>query len=156
MDNSEPRGGDKARRFDPLAAAAAGFFALALVFAALPAIRAGSATVGGMLLLIGLAGVAIFTVLALRSNSEAVVEGVEPDALLQALAEPACLVTADGRITDANAGVGRQAFGGLPPPAQVGRPGRRLRRPHHRASRRGGLGAPAHRRRGAAGWRSVF
>jgi two-component system cell cycle sensor histidine kinase/response regulator CckA len=102
MDNSEPLDGGKARRFDPLAAAAAGFFALALVFAALPAIRAGSATVGGMLLLIGLAGVAIFTILALRSNSEALVEGLEPDALLQALGEPACLVTADGRITEAN------------------------------------------------------
>jgi two-component system cell cycle sensor histidine kinase/response regulator CckA len=103
MDTSETIDGGKPRRFDPLAAAAAGFFALALIFAAYPAIRAGSATIGGMLLLIGLAGVAIFTILALRSGGETTVEGLEPEALVRALSEPACLVAQDGRLIEANA-----------------------------------------------------
>ena len=94
--------GGRARRFDPLATAAAGFFALALMFAAYPAIRAGSATMGGLLLLLGLAGVAVFTILALRSGGEANADGLDPEALLLALGEPACIVTPDGRITGVN------------------------------------------------------
>jgi two-component system cell cycle sensor histidine kinase/response regulator CckA len=92
----------RARHFDPLATAAAGFFALALMFAAYPAIRAGSATMGGLLLLLGLAGVAVFTILALRSGGETNADGLDPEALLLALGEPACIVTPDGRITGVN------------------------------------------------------
>jgi two-component system cell cycle sensor histidine kinase/response regulator CckA len=102
MSQPEAMDGPRPRRFDPLAAAAAGFFALALMFAAYPAVRAGSATMGGVLLLLGLAGVAVFAILALRSGGEADAEGLTGEALLVALAEPACLATADGRITDAN------------------------------------------------------
>jgi two-component system cell cycle sensor histidine kinase/response regulator CckA len=100
------------RRLDPLATAAAGFFALALMFAAYPAIRAGSATMGGLLLLLGLAGVAVFTVLALRSGGEHPAEGLEPEVLLLALSEPACIVTPDGRIIGLNPGW-ESALGGL-------------------------------------------
>ena len=46
------------RRFDPLTAAAVVFFVMAVVFAAAPAVNAGPATLAGLLLLIGLAGVA--------------------------------------------------------------------------------------------------
>ena len=103
MNDPEAMDGGRTRRFDPLATAAAGFFALALMFAAYPAIRAGSATMGGLLLLLGLAGVAVFTILALRGNGgEAAPEGLDPDALVLALGEPACVVTSDGRITGVN------------------------------------------------------
>jgi two-component system cell cycle sensor histidine kinase/response regulator CckA len=100
------------RRFDPLATAAVGFFALALVFAAYPAIHAGSASMGGLLLLVGLAGVGVFTILALRGGGEPVLEGLDPEALLAALGEPACIVTADGRITSVNPSW-ETALGGL-------------------------------------------
>jgi two-component system cell cycle sensor histidine kinase/response regulator CckA len=102
MNESEAVEGRRARRMDPLATAAAGFFFLALVFGAYPAVRAGSATFGGLLLLVGLAGVAAFTILALRSGARPVAEGVDPEILLQALNEPASLVAPDGRITAVN------------------------------------------------------
>jgi two-component system cell cycle sensor histidine kinase/response regulator CckA len=102
MTDSEPLESGRPRRIDPLAAAAAGFFALALVFAAYPAIRAGSATIGGALLILGLAGVAVFTILALRSGERPVAESLDAEALLATLGEPACLVTPDGRITATN------------------------------------------------------
>lgn len=96
----------RARRIDPLAAAAAVFFAMALALAAYPALHGGAAGVGGLMLLLGLAGVAVFTILALRGGAEAQAhahaDGLEPADLLLALSEPACLVTADGRITVEN------------------------------------------------------
>jgi two-component system cell cycle sensor histidine kinase/response regulator CckA len=88
-------------RLDPLAAAAAVFFALALVFATYPAFRAGPATMGGLLLLLGLAGVAFFTILAFRGRYPSV-EGVEAETLLAALAEPAALAAPDGRLVAVN------------------------------------------------------
>ncbi len=102
MNDPEALDDGGSRRFDPLAKAAAGFFALALMFAAYPAIRAGSATVGGLLLLVGLVGVAVFTILALRGGGETQAEGLDPEALLLALGEPACIVATDGRITGFN------------------------------------------------------
>jgi two-component system cell cycle sensor histidine kinase/response regulator CckA len=103
MSEPEALEGGRSRRLDPLAMAAVGFFVLALLFAAYPAIRAGSATMGGLLLLLGLAGVAVFTILALRGGGQdAATEGLDPEALTLALAEPACVVTPDGRITGGN------------------------------------------------------
>ena len=103
MSEPEALEGGRSRRLDPLAMAAVGFFVLALLFAAYPAIRAGSATMGGLLLLLGLAGVAVFTILALRGGGQdAAAEGLDPEALILALAEPACVVTPDGRITGGN------------------------------------------------------
>src|SRR5580658_1571227 len=82
-------------RFDPLTGAAAVFFALALVFAIYPALRAGPPILAGLLLLIGLSAVAFFTLLALRGGRREVDEALGPEALVDALSEPAALVAAD-------------------------------------------------------------
>ena len=96
--------GAKTRRIDPLAVAAAIFFALALVFGAYPAFRAGPASMGGLLLLLGLAGVAFFTILAFRNGAGAGRATTwAPTALIDALGEPAALAAIDGRILAGNA-----------------------------------------------------
>ena len=92
-----------ARRFDPLATGAAAFLALALIFGLYPALRGGAAGLGGLLLLLGLTGVAFFAILALRGSARRSGEAPSAEAVIQALAEPAALTTADGRITGANA-----------------------------------------------------
>ncbi len=94
--------GRKGRRFDPLAAAVALFFTLAVLFAIYPALRAGPANMGGILLLLGLVGVVFFAVLALRAARDGGGESAEPVLLMGALDEPAALVTQDGRILVAN------------------------------------------------------
>jgi two-component system cell cycle sensor histidine kinase/response regulator CckA len=116
-------GGPKPHRFDPLTAGAAVFFAMALLLGLYPAVRGGAATMGGLLLLLGLIGVGLFAVLALRRGAGVRdADGLSADALIDALAEPAALTTADGRIVAANAawdetvGRGRR----LPKPAQPG------------------------------------
>ncbi|HEX7758553.1 MAG TPA: hypothetical protein VF459_03575, partial [Caulobacteraceae bacterium] len=53
--------------FDPLIATAAAFFVLAVALAAVPAFKSGAATVAGMLLLAGLAGVAFIGLIAFRN-----------------------------------------------------------------------------------------
>ena len=99
------------RRFDPLTAAAAVFFLLAVAFAAAPALNAGPATLAGLLLLIGLAGVACLGLFALRSSTEQAAEtDIGPEALIEAMAEPAALAAADGRIHHSNP-AWREAFG---------------------------------------------
>src|SRR5271154_7217645 len=70
----------RSARFDPLTAAAAAFFALALVFAVYPALHAGPPILAGLLLLLGLAAVAFFALLALRSGRREIDEGVGPEA----------------------------------------------------------------------------
>jgi two-component system cell cycle sensor histidine kinase/response regulator CckA len=94
----------KRRGFDPLNAAAVAFFLLAVALAATPALNAGPATLAGLLLLIGLAGVACLGLLVLRANHEPVSES-EPGAekLIEALTEPAAIATPDGRVQAANA-----------------------------------------------------
>src|SRR4051794_41757081 len=88
---------------EPLVAAAVVFFLLAVVFAAAPALKAGPVTLAGLLLLIGLAGVAILGLFVLRGSLEAATE-VEPAAerLIDALSEPAALAAPDGRIKSTN------------------------------------------------------
>src|SRR5438105_107260 len=61
---SSPRGG----RFEPLTAAAVVFFLMAVAFAAAPALNAGPTTLAGLLLLIGLAGVACLGLFVLRGS----------------------------------------------------------------------------------------
>src|SRR5450432_3105410 len=63
---SSRRGG----RFEPLTAAAVVFFLMAVVFAAAPAMNAGPTTLAGLLLLIGLAGVACLGLFVLRGSAE--------------------------------------------------------------------------------------
>ena len=92
------------RRPDLLIWGAAVFLVLAAVFAAAPALRAGPATLAGLLLLGGVAGVAILGLVAIRASTS--VQDQEPEggeAFLDALSEPAALTAADGRILAANA-----------------------------------------------------
>ncbi len=92
------------RRFDLLTVFAALCFVAAVGFAAVPAIHAGPSTRAGLMLLIGLAGVACLGLFAVR-NSAAPAPAAEPgaDKLIHALSEPAAIAAADGRIHAANA-----------------------------------------------------
>jgi two-component system cell cycle sensor histidine kinase/response regulator CckA len=99
-------------RFDPLTAAAAVFMALALAFTAYPALHANPLALAGLLLLLGVAGVAFFILLALRRRDQAAVSELGPDALVEALSEPSALVSADGRILRSNDAWVRAVGGG--------------------------------------------
>ena len=92
------------RRPDFLIWGAAVFLVMAAVFAAAPALKAGPATLAGLLLLGGVAGVAILGLVAIRASTnvqEQEAEGVE--SFIEALSEPAALTAADGRVLAANA-----------------------------------------------------
>jgi two-component system cell cycle sensor histidine kinase/response regulator CckA len=95
---------ERARRFDPITGLAVLCFLAAVGFAAVPAFNAGPATRAGVMLLIGLFGVACLGLFALRSSTETVAAS-EPgaDQMVEALAEPAAIAAADGRIHAANA-----------------------------------------------------
>ncbi len=90
------------RRLDPWIPIGGLFFIGAVAAAAYPVLHAGPATAGGLMLLIGLAGVAVLGVYGFRMHGPA-----EPtddlEALLEALAEPAAAISLDGRILTANA-----------------------------------------------------
>ncbi|MGZ6018290.1 MAG: cell cycle histidine kinase CckA [Phenylobacterium sp.] len=90
--------------FDLLLAGAVVFFLMAVVFAAAPMINAGPSTVAGLLLLVGLAGVACLGLFVLRGSGDAPAEN-QPGAelLVDALAEPAAIAAPDGRVQAANA-----------------------------------------------------
>jgi two-component system cell cycle sensor histidine kinase/response regulator CckA len=110
------------RRLDPFAIAAGAFLLLALAFGAYPAFRAGPASLGGALLLGGLAGVAFFAILALRGRGPGPTEGIEAVRLIEAVGEPLALATADGRILASNPGWADAAGSGsrLPKSAEAG------------------------------------
>src|SRR5437879_369022 len=90
-------------RFDPLTAAAVVFFLMAVAFASAPAMNAGPTTLAGLMLLIGLAGVACLGLFVLRGSAETP-GGSEPGAaaFLDALSEPAAIAAPDGRVQAAN------------------------------------------------------
>jgi two-component system cell cycle sensor histidine kinase/response regulator CckA len=90
--------------FEPLTAAAVVFFLMAVAFAAAPAMNAGPTTLAGLLLLIGLAGVACLGLFVLRGSADTAAE-IEPGAeqLVDALSEPAAIAAPDGRVHAANA-----------------------------------------------------
>jgi two-component system cell cycle sensor histidine kinase/response regulator CckA len=91
-------------RFDVLTAAAVVFFLGAVGFAAAPAINAGAETLAGLMLLVGLAGVACLGLLALRGAAQPTAEAESsPERLLEALSEPAAIAAADGRLQAVNA-----------------------------------------------------
>ncbi len=90
------------RRFDPLVIAAAGFFLLTVAFAAAPALRAGPATLAGLLLLVGLAGVTFLGFIAFRSQAQAPAD-TDVDGFIDALGDPAAVAAVDGRVTASNA-----------------------------------------------------
>ena len=92
------------RGFDAVGAAAAGLFVLAVVAAAYPAFRAGPTTGPGLLLLLGLAGVAFIGVFAFgAAEARGSAEGQGWGEMLDALDEPAAVLSNDGRIVRANA-----------------------------------------------------
>src|SRR3712207_4673664 len=87
------------RGFDAIGAAAAALFVMAIVAAAYPAFKAGPTTGPGMLLLLGLAGVAFIGIFAFGAGESK--SGVERNAwgeVLDALTEPAAVLTKDGRV----------------------------------------------------------
>src|SRR5712671_3585440 len=83
-------------RFDLLLAGAVVFFLMAVAFAAAPAMNAGPTTLAGLLLLIGLAGVACLGLFVLRGSAETPAEA-QPGAeqLVDALSEPAAIAAPD-------------------------------------------------------------
>jgi len=106
---SPPRRRKAGPRTDPLSIVAALFFLLAIAAAAFPAFhafRSGADSAPGLLLLIGLAGVAFLGLFAFattelrETGSPASDEGL--GALVEALSEPAAVAGADGRLTYAN------------------------------------------------------
>ena len=94
----------EAPRLDLFTSVGAGFFLLAVALAAAPAFKAGPATLAGLLLLAGLAGVAFVGLAAFRGAGREAAAGGEAElaAMLAALAEPAAVCAADGRVLAAN------------------------------------------------------
>jgi two-component system cell cycle sensor histidine kinase/response regulator CckA len=98
------------RRFDAVAIGAAVMLALAAACAAYPALRSGAPTVGGMLLIVGLAAVVLLGFYAFGSAGEPENDETGGDRLVQALDEPAALVSASGRLRTCNS-AWREAMG---------------------------------------------
>ena len=90
------------RRFDPYIWGAAIFFVAAAGLAAVPALRAGPATLAGLLLLGGVAGVAILGLVAIRASAHHESDLDAAEGFIDALNEPTALVAADGRLLAAN------------------------------------------------------
>ncbi|KRA59585.1 ATPase [Caulobacter sp. Root655] len=91
------------RRPDLLIWGAAVFLVLAAVFAAAPALRAGPTTLAGLLLLGGVAGVAILGLVAIRASTSSQDQDLDgAETFIDALSEPAALTAADGRVLAAN------------------------------------------------------
>ncbi|NEX94583.1 hybrid sensor histidine kinase/response regulator, partial [Caulobacter sp. 17J65-9] len=89
-------------KLDPWFAAVVVFFLLAVAGAAYPALRSDPSA-PGLLLLVGLAGVALMAVFAFGAADGKTKPEAGPEALVEALEEPAALVTPDGRVLAANA-----------------------------------------------------
>jgi two-component system cell cycle sensor histidine kinase/response regulator CckA len=91
------------RRFDPLTAAAVGFFVLAVGFTGWVAMNASPVMVATLMLLGGLAGVACLGLFVLRGAPEAAGDPeAGADKLIEALSEPAAIAASDGRVQAAN------------------------------------------------------
>ena len=92
------------RGFDVLGAVAAALFIIAILAAAYPAFKAGPTTGPGMLLLLGLAGVAFIGIYAFSSSDpKSASERNAWGEVLDALNEPAAVLSKDGRVLRANA-----------------------------------------------------
>jgi two-component system cell cycle sensor histidine kinase/response regulator CckA len=90
------------RRFDPWLAGAALFFLAAAGFSAAPALKAGPSTLAGLLLLLGVAGVAVLGLLAIRGTAAGGDDSDQAETFIAALSEPASLAAPDGRVLAAN------------------------------------------------------
>jgi two-component system cell cycle sensor histidine kinase/response regulator CckA len=106
MPNTAKAAPERRPLVDPLALAAAVFFILAVAAVAYPALRAGPISGPLLLLLIGIAGVALAVVFAFISGDTPVREAAPrldlAPALVTSLSEPASVARADGRIVSAN------------------------------------------------------
>ncbi|ATQ41987.1 cell cycle histidine kinase CckA [Caulobacter mirabilis] len=105
---AEPR----ERRFDPWIWGAGACFVLALGLASVPAWKHGPSTLAGMLLLVGLAGVALLGILGLRGSASTVeLDEDGAETFVEALPEAAAVTGADGRLHASNT-PWREALGG--------------------------------------------
>ncbi|MCY1647079.1 cell cycle histidine kinase CckA [Caulobacter sp. SL161] len=98
------------RRFDPWLVGAAVFFVAAAALSAAPALKAGPTTLAGLLLLLGVAGVAVLGLVAIRGSALSGGDADQAEGFIEALAEPAALAAADGRVLAAN-GPWREVMG---------------------------------------------
>jgi two-component system cell cycle sensor histidine kinase/response regulator CckA len=97
---------------DPMSLAGTVFFLLAVAAAAYPAFKAGPATGPSLLLLVGLAGVALAGVVVFGLTDREDQRRLQQAApITAALLEPAAVVRPDGRIVETNA-AWREAVGG--------------------------------------------
>jgi len=97
---------------DPMSLAGTVFFLLAVAAAAYPAFRAGPATGPSLLLLVGLAGVALAGVVVFGlTDREDQRRLLQAPPITAALVEPAAVVRPDGRVMETNA-AWREAVGG--------------------------------------------
>ena len=101
---AEPRNGIAKAGFDVLRLGGLLCFLLAVGFAATMAFRAGPETLAGLLLLVGLAGVAFIGLIAFRGGAREAPHAGEAELaqLVQALDEPAAICVTDGLILAAN------------------------------------------------------
>jgi two-component system cell cycle sensor histidine kinase/response regulator CckA len=88
---------------DPGFLTAAALFVIALAAAALPALRTDPASAPGLLLLIGLTGVAFLAVFAFGAAEARAPDRSQSQLWLAGLDEPAALASANGQILSANA-----------------------------------------------------
>ena len=96
-------------RLDGVALAGGMFFVAGVLAAAWPAVRSGPASLGSLMLLAGLGAVAVLGLIAFRhAPPPEATSDLEP--LLEAMAEPAAAVAADGRLIALN-GAWRKALG---------------------------------------------
>lgn len=89
-------------RGDRLVLIAGGSLVLALACAAVPILVAGPASLAGLLLFMGLFGVACLGGMAFRQSAVSRDPPASPDRMLLALQEPAAVVGLDGRISASN------------------------------------------------------
>ena len=95
---------------DLLVTAGGAFFVLAVLAAAYPLARGGAGTAGGLMLLAGVAGVAVVGLFAFGRGAPDEPADADLDGLLEALSEPAAALAVDGRVLNAN-GAWRRAMG---------------------------------------------
>lgn len=98
------------RGFNAIGAVGAALFVTAILFAAVQAFGAVPITGPGLMLLVGLAGVAFIGIFAFGSSEPHRSEGENWSEILDALPEPSAVLSGDGRVLRANA-AWSEAFG---------------------------------------------
>jgi two-component system cell cycle sensor histidine kinase/response regulator CckA len=104
--------GARSARPDALMVGVAAFFVLAAVAASYAAVRLGGASGASLLLLVGVAALALLGVFSFLTADRGAAEAPVLDEVVEALDEPAAVAGADGRVVRANAAWEREL--GLP------------------------------------------